>query len=317
MHRAYHPEHHHHHHHRRPRLLPLLPWIVAAWLASGLYSVKTNEVAVVRRCGRVLPQVRAPGLHLGWPWPLDRVDKLQMFERKRVVVGAGATDRELGRQTDPLQAERLTGDRNLVLVSAVVQYRIQDAPAYLFKTVDVPKLIESLASSALSAVITGMKVDDVFTVERIAVQDDVLGMTEKLLAPYGTGVQVTAVSLEEVAPPAEVAEAFRDVTAAREDQQRLIHEADAYANSQAELVKGDVDRLRLDAEGFAAETTQKAQGDADRFTRVAAQLSLARELTVRRLILETLEEVLPRMKKVVIDARAAGGLDLGLIEEEP
>jgi len=154
-------------------------------------------------------------------------------------------------------------------------------------------------------------------VQRIAVQDDVLGMTQKLLAPYAAGVELTAVSLEGVAPPAEVAEAFRDVTAAREDQQRLVHEAEAYANRLEELVKGEVDRLRLDAEGFAAETTQKAQGDADRFTKVAAELASARELTVRRLILETMEEVLPRMKKVVIDPRAAGGLDLGLIEEEP
>jgi membrane protease subunit HflK len=319
MHRAYQPEPDHHHHPRRPlRLLPLAPWLLLAYAATGLYSVKTNEFAVVRRCGKVQSQIQSPGLHFGLPWPIDRVDKLQMLELKRVVVGAGATDRQLGRQTDPQQAERLTGDRNLIMVSAVVQYRIENAPAFLFNVADVPKLIESAASSALSNAIAGMAVDDVFTVQRVAVQDEVLGATQAAMDAHRVGARVTSVSLEGVAPPQEVADAFRDVTSAREDSHRKINEAEAYANSQAELTKGDVQRIQLDAVGFAGETTAKAQGDADRFAKTISQLSSAsRDLTARRLILETIEEVLPRMKKVVVDSRAGDSLDLGLIEEQP
>lgn len=298
--------------------MPLVPWLLLAYVATGLYSVKTNESAVIRRCGKVLSQIQSPGLHFGLPWPIDRVDKLQMLELKRVVVGEGATDRTLGRQTDPQQAERLTGDRNLIMVSAVVQYRIENAPAYLFNVADVPKLIESVASSALSDAIAGMAVDDVFTVQRVAVQDMVLSATQAAVEAHRVGARVTSVSLEGVTPPQEVADAFRDVTSAREDGHRKINEAEAYANSQAELTKGDVQRIQLDAAGFAGETTTKAQGDADRFTKTISQLSSAsRDLTARRLILETIEEVLPRMKKVVVDGRAGDALDLGLIEEQP
>jgi membrane protease subunit HflK len=318
MHRTYQPEHDHHQQRRPLRLATLLPWLLLAYLATGLYSVKTAEVAVVRRCGRALPQVQAPGLHFGLPWPFDRIDKLQMLELKRVVVGEGATDRPLGRQTDPQQAERLTGDRNLIMASAVVQYRIENARDYLFNAVDVPKLIENVASSALSNAIAGMEVDDVFTVERVAVQNEVLRATQAALKDRRAGAVATSVSLEGVAPPQEVADAFRDVTSAREDSQGAIHKAEAYASGQAELTKGDVESIRLEAEGFAGETTAKAQGDADRFTQTISQLSPGtRSLTARRLILETLEEVLPRMKKVVVDRRARDILDLGLIEEEP
>jgi membrane protease subunit HflK len=318
MHRTYQPEHDHHHPRRPLRLGPLLPWLLLVYLATGLYSVKTAEVAVVRRCGRALPQVQSPGLHFGLPWPFDRIDKVQMLELKRVVVGEGATDRTLGRQTDPQQAERLTGDRNLIMVSAVVQYRIENARDYLFAVADVPALIENVASSALSNAIARMEVDDVFTVERVAVQNEVLRATQAALAEHRAGAVATSVSLEGVAPPQEVADAFRDVTAAREDGQGAIHKAEAYASGQAELTKGDVESIGLEAQGFAGEVRARAQGDADRFTQTLSQLASApRGLTERRLILETLEEVLPRMKKVVVDRQARDCLDLGLIEEEP
>jgi membrane protease subunit HflK len=318
MHRTYQPEHDHHHPRRPLRLAPLLPWLLLAYLATGLYSVKTAEMAVVRRCGKALDQVQLPGLHFGLPWPFDRIDKVQMQELKRVVVGADPNDPQFGRQIDPQQAERLTGDRNLIMVSAVVQYRIDNARDYLFAVVDVPKLIENVASSALSKTIARMEVDDVFTVERLTVQNEVLRATQAALAEHRAGAVATSVSLEGVAPPAEVADAFRDVTAAREDGQGAIHKAEAYASGQAELTKGDVESVRLEAQGVAGETTAKAQGDADRFTQTLSQLSSApRDLTERRLILETLEEVLPRMKKVVVDRQTQDCLDLGLIEEAP
>jgi len=331
MHRQYHPHPGHDAFRWGRFLLVLLPWLAAAYLATGVYSVQPNQRAVVRRCGRLLPQVRQPGLHVGFPYGIDRVTKVKMYELKRVGVWKTLTERVVGRQSEPRLAESLTGDRNLILVSAVVQYEISDPGAYLFHVSDtsaassinsgVDGLIESLAAAALASAITSMKVDDVLTVERVAIQQKVRQAVQAWIdrqdPAHTIGVRIVSISLEDVAPPQEVADAFRDVTAARADSQRAINEAESYANVLHEQARGEAERVALDAAGYASQATEKARGDAERFTRVAAQLYVGRELTVRRLILETMEEVLPRMRKIVLDARAGSRVDLGLFEEEP
>jgi membrane protease subunit HflK len=310
-----------HHHSDAPRRHPprryviaILPWLAVAYLATGLYSIQPNEQAVVRRCGRALPGLWGPGLHFGFPYGIDSVVRVRMGELKRVGIGVGLADRALGRVGEPRASESLTGDRNLVTISAVVQYRILDARSYLFKVKDVPGLIESVTGGALSSVITAMNVDDILTVERIAVQNKVKVISQAVLDGYGAGVQITSVSLEGVAPPPEVAPAFRDVTIAREDRERTINEALGYANRLLPQTRGEAQRTVVEAEATKEESIRKARGDADRFCRMASQASNARELTMRRLILETMEEVLPKLKKIVVSADSNRDLDLGLIE---
>jgi membrane protease subunit HflK len=315
MHRAYHlaPERR-----KRPlRWLTLLPWLAVAYLATGFYSVQPNEKAVVRRFGQAIRPPSEPGLHFGLPYGIDQVTRVKVAELKRVAVGVSLAERVLGRQAEPQQSECLTGDRNLIVISAVVQYRIEDPYAFLFHVANVPALVEGVAAAKLAWVVSSMNVDDVLTVERIAVQNDVLRLANQALLDQGAGVEVTAVSLEGAAPPQEVAEAFRDVTSAREDRQRAINEAEGYAYRLIPQARGQAQRLLLEAEGFAAEATQKAQGDAERFLKVARQFAFNRELTVMRLILETMEEVLPRLRKIVVDDKARQDLDLGLIEVQP
>jgi membrane protease subunit HflK len=292
----------------------MLPWLAAAYLATGLYTVGTNERAVVRRCGRPLEELRMPGLHFGLPYGFDRVTRLKVFERKRVGVGKSLAERSLGRLSEPEQAERLTGDRNLILVSAIVQYRITDPHAYLFHVADVPSLVSDVASGALTSVVTSMKVDDVLTVQRVAIQNEVKRATQAALDGYQAGVEVTSVSLEDVAPPEEVAQAFRDVTAAREDRQRTENEALGYAGRLLPRARGEAQRMLLEAEAYRDQVTKIARGDAESFSNMAAQLAENRRLTVKRLILESMEKVLPRLKKVVLDDQAGDAVDLGLFE---
>jgi membrane protease subunit HflK len=288
---------------------------IAAWMATGLFSVQPNEIAVVQRCGRALAERRPPGLHAGFPWPIDRVHRVKMLEQKRVGVGVMLAERELGRRVEPQQAECLTGDRNIILVSAVVQYHIEDPYRYLFQSRDTEGLIRSATAGALAAVVSSMKVDDVLTIQRVAVQNEVKQRAQQLLADYGAGVWLNAVSLEGVSPPQEVAEAFRDVAAAREDAQTARNEADGYRNRLGPKSRAEAEQIRLEAEGYAAEVVERATGDADRFRRMAGELSSGRELTIRRLILETLEEVLPRLAKVLVDGPEK--VDLGIVEERP
>jgi membrane protease subunit HflK len=302
---------------RRVRWLALLPWLAAVYVATGFYAVQPNERAVVRRCGKALDELRMPGLHFGLPYGIDRVTRLKVLERKRVGVGITLAERSQGRAAQPQEAERLTGDRNLIRVSAIVQYRIADPKAYLFNVADVPALVSNAASSALTEVVTSTGVDDVLTVQRLAIQEEVKQATQTALNRYEAGVEVTSVSLEEVAAPEEVRQAFRDVTAAREDMQRMINEAQGYASRLIPQARGEARRIRLEAEASRDAVVQKAQGDAEGFTKIAAEVSGDRQLTVKRLILETMERVLPRLKKIVLDEHAGDGVDLGLIEAQP
>lgn len=333
MHRAYHPPP------RRPkkrfRWWRLLPWLAVAYALTGFYSVQPNERAVVRRCGKVLPQVSEPGLHFGFPYGIDRVVKVRVQEQKQVGVGMSRLGRSakepasqlgvginqwsraLGREIQPQQAECLTGDNNVILLSANVQYQIEDVHRYLFGVADVPVLVENAVAGALCGEVSKIEVDDVLTTRRGWLQTEVQRHAQDTLDRYEAGVRITSVLLDErTGPPQEVADAFRDVTAAREDCQRAINEAEGYAARLRQSAEADADSLLQQAEAFAQKTTLLAESGAERFRLLQAELAKGRELTVRRLILETMEEVLPRMKKIVSDREASESVDLSIMQPE-
>ena len=298
-------------------------WILAvlgalAYAATGFYTVKSNERAIVRRFGRTQDIIRESGLHLGLPYGLDRVSPVKATEAKRVGVRMSLADRTLGRKGDPLQAEVLTGDRNLIIVSAVVQYAISDPKGYLFRVADVPALVRGVAASELTRMVSGMSVDEVLIEKREIIRTDVRGAIQAVLNRYGVGVRVTSVSFPSggVAPPAEVADAFADVTSARGDRERAKNIAEGYANRIEAQSRGEAQRILAEADGYAGELVEKALGDAERFLAEAAELRTHRALTLKRLVLETLEDVLPGMKKVILDPKAGRGLDLGIIESD-
>ena len=337
MHRAYHPTPKQPK--RRFRWWRLVPWLIVVYGLTGLYSVQPNEKAVVRRCGKVLDQVRGPGLHFGFPMGIDRVTKIRVQEQKQVGVGIGrsgrATDstggedgsvtgeglsqwsRALGRPLLPQESECLTGDNNVILLSANVQYQIEDVRQYLFGTADVSAVVEDAVAGAFCDEISKMDVDDVLTTRRSWLQGEVQRHAQTMLNGWGTGVRITSVLLDErTGAPKEVADAFRDVTAAREDRQRAINEAQGYAARLSESAEADADSIRQEAEAFARQTTLLAESGAERFELLQAELAKGRALTLRRMILETMEEVLPRMKKIIADRGAAEAVDLGIVGPE-
>ena len=188
--------------------------------------------------------------------------RLKVSEQKRVGIGLSLEDRNLGRAVDPRRAECLAGDRNLIAISAIVQYDILDAKAYLIRTADVSLAIENLATAELSAAIAARDVDDILTLGRLEIQQQVLDALKERLAQWedegrGLGVQINAVTLETVRPPQEVEEAFRDVISAREDRQRAINEAQGFAAALLPSARGEAERIRLEAQGSAAETRGK------------------------------------------------------------
>ena len=239
--------------------------VATVWLLFGIYFVAADQQAVVLRLGRVAGAPVGPGVHWTWPAPVGKVFKIRARETRRLTVGFAAPDQVLGRDAQPAQAEFLTGDRNLISIGLVTQYAIKDPIAYLFRFGDVESLLRSTVESSLAAVVMRRGVDSLLTTEKVAVQQEVHALAQELVESYGAGVSILGVSLESVAPPEAVREAFNDVASAREDRDRIVREAQSYANEVLPVARGDAERQLRESEGYLESRRQRAAGDAARF----------------------------------------------------
>jgi membrane protease subunit HflK len=279
----------------------LLALGAALWLLSGVYVVRADEQAVVRRFGRVIEERVPPGLHLALPWGVDRVDRLKVREQKRLTVGFEAADRALGRPAMPGQREFFTGDQNLVNIELLAQYTIREPRAYLFAASDGTALLRQAVEAAVVEVVAARPVDPLLTTGQLSVQEEIRQRAQALSDGYGLGIAITAVSVQAVTPPLPVSDAFRAVASAREDRDRIMKEAESYANASLPAARGEADRRREEALGYRDQRIRQARGDADRFLRTYAAYRMAPTVTRARLYLETVEEILPRMKVITID----------------
>jgi membrane protease subunit HflK len=296
----------------RRRLLAVL---AALYLLSGFYFVFADQQAVVLLFGRVRETRVPPGIHWTWPYPLAQVHKLKVLETKRLTIGVEAPDQVLGRGSGEIRTQFLTGDQNIINVRLAVQYTVQDPVSYLFHAGDVTSVIAKSVETALSSVIVRRRVDDLLTTEKVVVQQEVQSSAQSLLDEYRCGALISSISLESVAPPDEVLEAFRDVASAREDKDRIMQEAESYSNAVVPRARGEAARLTAEATSYCERKVNEAEGDAARFVALATEYARARDVTGARLFLETMEEVLPRLKKIVVES-GAGGIDLDLIEKK-
>lgn len=286
--------------------------LAALYLLSGFYFVFADQVGVVLVFEKVRETRVIPGIHWTWPYPWARVEKLKVMETKRLTVGVDAPDQVLGRGAGQVKAQFLTGDQNIINIRLAVQYAIKDPVQYLYSSRDVTAVIAKSVESSLSDVAVRRHVDDLLTTEKIVVQQQVQGASQEILDRYGCGVFITNISIESIAPPDEVLDAFRDVASAREDRERIMREADSYANDIVPRARGEAARLQQEADAYCQSKISEAQGDASRFSSLAAEYARAKEVTSERLFLETMEEVLPRLKKIVVE----GNIDLDLIQKK-
>ncbi len=293
-------------------------WLVAlvAYLMSGIYSVAPEQQAVVTRFNRVLTKGVLPGIHYHSPWPVERVTTLKVLETKRLTIGIEAPDMLLGRRAAERPVEYLTGDQNIINVQMAVQYAVKDPAAYLYRSREVTGTIGSAVESAFAATIAADTVDAILTTGKVAVQNATLEQARHTLDDYGSGIFLSSINIESVSPPAEVAEAFRDVASARADRDRITNEARGYAGDLIAKAHGEAEKMQSEAEADRQRRINEAGGDAARFVKLLSEASRAREITERRLYLETTEEVLPRVKKVVIDSASGPRnlMDLGIIQ---
>ena len=281
-----------------------LLWAAGALLlvVSCVYLVPADQQAVETRWGRVTEPRVMPGLHAALPWPIERVHKLKVRQLQRLVVGA-----------EPLTSQFLTGDQNILQMRVVVQYSVGVPADYLFRAQDVSRTVGAAVESELAKKVARRGVDAVLTTEKAAIQEEARAAAQKLLNDYRVGVEIASVNIESAAPPPEAADAFRDVAGARADSARIVSEAQGYSNDVIPKARGAAQQLIEEAEGYKLRKINEAQGDAARFIQVAAEYARASEVNGRRLYLETMEQILPRIKKLLVDHR--GNLDLTIVRK--
>lgn len=284
--------------------------IILLWLASGIYIVNPDEEGVVLQFGKY-NRSTGPGPHYALPVPIETVYKPKVTRIMRSEIGyrnvGQSTTFQQGRvRMMPHEASMLTGDENVVNVQFSVQYKIKDAVLYLFNVADPTDLVHSASEAAMREVIGNNLIDSAITDGKLKIQNDATVLLQQILDKYGAGIQVIAVQLQDVHPPQEVVEAFKDVASAREDKSRIINEAEAYRNALLPAARGKASAIRNDAEAYAATRIQDAEGAASRFDAVRSQYEKAPQVTGERLYYETMESILGNVdEKILMDGQAA------------
>jgi membrane protease subunit HflK len=205
----------------------------------------------------------------------------------------------------------LTGDLNIVDMEWIVQYRIKDPRQYLFKIRNIQNTVRVVSEAATRRVVGDRSVTEVLTIGRAEVAQEIQEQMQELLDRYESGVQVVTVQLQDVNPPEPVKPSFNEVNRAKQDKERIINEARRAYNKAKPEAEGQANRLVSEAEGYAIERINRAKGDAERYIALYEEYRLAKDVTRRRLYLETMADVMPRIKdKVVVDEKLEGLLPL-------
>ncbi|MDR1855665.1 MAG: FtsH protease activity modulator HflK [Desulfovibrio sp.] len=290
----------------------IIPIGIILWLLTGIFIVNPDEEGVVLRFGKY-DRTEGPGPHYAWPMPIEQVHKPRVTQVMRSEVGF----RSVGQQTQsfqqgqlrtvPEEASMLTGDENIVNVQFSIQYKISNAVDYLFNVADPTALVRNAAEAAMREVIGNSQIDAAITDGKLKIQSEATQLLQRILDSVGSGIQVLAVQLQDVHPPQDVIDAFKDVASAREDKSRIINEAEAYRNELLPKARGQAAALRNQAEAYSTTRIQTATGEASRFDALRIEYEKAPKVTRQRLYYEAMEEILSGSSEKVLLDSATGG----------
>ena len=280
--------------------------IVVLWMASGFYRVLPDEVGVVLRFG-AYNRTTQPGLNYHLPTPIESVLTPSVTRVNRTEIGYRSGEgRAAGSRQLPEEALMLTGDENIVDINFTVFWIIKDAQSYLFHIRAPEATVKAAAESAMREIVGETQIAQALAEGRGKIESETQHLLQRILDSYGAGIVITQVQMAKVDPPAPVIDAFRDVQRALADRERLRNEAESYRNDILPRARGVAVQTRQDAEAYRAEIIARSQGDADRFTAVYRAFKVAQDVTLQRLYIETMEEILKNSNKIIIDRAAQG-----------
>ncbi len=288
--------------------------LVAVWAASGFYRVQPDEQGVVMRFG-AFDRTAPPGLNYHVPWPVETVTTPRVTRINRVDVGFRAspdqnTPRPVLSRDVVEESMMLTGDENIIDIDFAVFWRIRDAGEFLFNTRNPELTVKSVAESTMREMIGRTPIQSALTEARAQIETQVRAATQAVMDQYRAGIEITQVQLQKVDPPASVVDSFRDVQRANADRERARNEAESYRNDIIPRARGEAERVVQEAQGARESQIARAGGEAQRFLSVLGAYQVARDVTVRRMYLETMEEILRRNPKIIVDDRLQGIMPL-------
>ncbi|QPC47198.1 FtsH protease activity modulator HflK [Mangrovibacillus cuniculi] len=273
--------------------------ILGIIIFTSWYTVDESDQAVILTFGKVDETHQESGLHFKLPWPIQSVEKVSK-ETFSLQFGYKQKDGEV--ESFPSETKMITGDEYIVLADMVVQWKITDPESYLFQAEDPDKILYDATSASLRSIIGSSLIDDALTSGKAEIEQEVYSLLSELIDEYGIGISVITVKLQDVElPSAEVRKAFTDVTDARETMNTKINEAQKYQNKRKNEAEGEKDAIISKAQGEKTARIQAARGDVAVFNELYEQYRLNPEITQERLVLETLEQVLPNAELYIMD----------------
>jgi modulator of FtsH protease HflK len=278
----------------RGQWLAVIVLVLLGWLYMSANTIKPDENGLVLRLGSYNRTV-GPGLHFVF-WPVERIEKLPVEAENQIDFGGAGKGEGL----------MLAGDQNIVDMRFTVLWKIKDPRDFLFNVAEQEELVTRVAESAMREVVGRTPAEEIRTRGRQAAQDQVRELIQRTLDGYRSGVLITGVQLEKADPPPQVVDAFEEVQRAEQNQNKLIREAEQYRNQILGQARGDAARLVADAKAYKSRVVAEAQGEAQRFLSVYAEYDKAKDVTRQRLFLETLEDVLQKSNKVIIEEGKEG-----------
>ncbi len=272
-------------------------------------------MAVVQRFGRYIGEV-PPGLHFKFPLGIDNVTIVPVKRQLKQEFGfttPGASDRYQSPrpQDQKRETQMVTGDLNAALVEWVVQYRISDPFNFLFEVREPGATLRAVSESVMREVVGDRTVDEVITIGRQEIETESLAKMQRLASKYAMGISIDQVQLKNINPPEPVQDSFNEVNQAQQEKERLINEARREYNRVIPLAQGEKDQRIREADGYRLKRINEAEGDVARFNALLTEYSKAPEVTLRRIYIETLQDVMPGIRtKIIVDEQVGGILPL-------
>ncbi|HXK24359.1 MAG TPA: FtsH protease activity modulator HflK [Myxococcota bacterium] len=282
-------------------LLLVLLGALGAWLSLGAFTLAPGQAAVLLRLGRHAGTITEEGFHLVLPPPIVlrqivNAEQVRTEDFGHVAAEGAALDKEA-----ELEAAMQTADNNIVRIGFSVQYRTKDSFAALYRVEDPVAVVRDAAQAAMREAVGAMTVDGVLREQRDALTADVARELQTILDTYDAGIDIVGVQLRDVQAPAQVRAAFDDVIAATQDASRLVNEAEGYRNEVLPGARAQAAELTAAADAHRQAVVAEATGEAARFRAIVAEYRKAPAVTEKRLYLETMEQVLPKVEKVIIE----------------
>ena len=283
--------------------------LVGLGVWTAYFTVPSDSVAVVQRFGKYLDQV-PPGLHFKLPLGIDVATIVPVKRQLKQEFGfatPGATDAYQASRDPRRETQMVTGDLNAALVEWVVQYRISDPVKFLFDVREPRGTLRDVSESVMREVVGDRTVDEVITIGRQEIESEALVKMQALSTKYAMGISIDQVQLKNINPPEAVQASFNEVNQAQQEKEKLINEARRDYNKVIPLAEGEKDQRIREADGYRLKRINEAEGDVARFSALLAQYSKAPEVTLRRIYIETLQDVMPSLRaKIIVDERTRG-----------